>query len=384
MLKVENLSVSYGAHRALENVSIHVDKGEICVILGANGAGKTTLLKVIGGIVQPQSGAHISVDGQEIAGEKPNKIVERGIALVPEGRGIFGDLTVMENLELGAYGKQARKYKEDKLRQVLQLFPKLAERGSQIARTMSGGEQQMVAIGRALMSNPSILMLDEPSLGLSPLLSTELFKSLKQVRDTGVGILLVEQNAKQSLAIADRAYLMENSHITGQGRADIMANDPAVQKAYLGGAADKHAHRRLGEPEFKYDTQVRSPISEHAKAAQLAQRAAKIQKAHVETLRHGKMNGNATHVAVSEIKGEELIIMSSQAEDLSKKAAELASRASEVQTAFIIAQREAQLGKEKTGAPALAADKKSKPEKDKKSKKNKKSKKKKSKKKSGK
>ena len=237
MLEVRNLSVAYGAHRALEKVSIHVAAGEICVILGANGAGKSSLLKTIGGMVRSAPGAQILIDGNDITQAKPHKVVEAGLALVPEGRGIFGELTVAENLQLGAYGPQARDSEAERREEVLRLFPRLAERRNQIARTMSGGEQQMVAIGRALMSNPVILMLDEPSLGLSPLLTKDLFKSLRAVRETGVGILLVEQNAKQSLAIADRGYLIENGHITGEGTGAELAQDPAVQAAYLGGAA---------------------------------------------------------------------------------------------------------------------------------------------------
>ena len=239
MLEVRNLSVSYGAHRALENVSVNIAAGEICVILGANGAGKSSLLKAIGGMVRSAPGAQVLINGQDITQTKPHKVVEAGLALVPEGRGIFGDLTVSENLQLGAYGPQARDSEAMRREEVLRLFPRLAERRNQIARTMSGGEQQMVAIGRALMSNPVILMLDEPSLGLSPLLTKDLFKSLKAVRETGVGILLVEQNAKQSLAIADRGYLIENGHITGEGTGAELAQDPAVQAAYLGGAAAK-------------------------------------------------------------------------------------------------------------------------------------------------
>jgi branched-chain amino acid transport system ATP-binding protein len=271
MLEVRDLSVAYGAHRALENVSIRVAAGEICVILGANGAGKSSLLKAIGGMVRSAPGAQILIDGRDITQAKPHKVVEAGLALVPEGRGIFGELSVAENLQLGAYGPQARDSEAKRRDEVLRLFPRLGERRNQIARTMSGGEQQMVAIGRALMSNPVILMLDEPSLGLSPLLTKDLFKSLKAVRETGVGILLVEQNAKQSLAIADRGYLIENGHITGEGTGADLARDPAVQAAYLGAAVaakksqseaimrDEHrrfyvpagaANSAAGEPEY--------------------------------------------------------------------------------------------------------------------------------------
>src|SRR5690606_34079056 len=202
--------------------SLTVGKGEICVILGANGAGKSTLLKTIAGMVHAENGSTIVMNGKTITGMKPHRIVEEGIALVPEGRGIFGDLTVAENLQLGAFANRARRHEAETLKLIYSLFPKLAERRKQIARTMSGGEQQMVAIGRALMSKPDILMLDEPSLGLSPLLSQELFRSLAEVAKTGVGILLVEQNAKQSLRIAGRGYLIENGHVTGENTAQAL------------------------------------------------------------------------------------------------------------------------------------------------------------------
>ncbi|WP_137130802.1 ABC transporter ATP-binding protein [Rhizobium sp. FY34] len=235
MLEVKELSVSYGQHRALENAGLKVGRGEIVVILGANGAGKSTLLKAVSGICEGRVTGTVSMQGSDILGIAPHRIVEEGIALVPEGRGVFGDLSVAENLKLGAHASRAREDEAGNLQRVLQLFPKLHERRNQIVRTMSGGEQQMVAIGRAMMSSPALLTLDEPSLGLSPLLSKELFQALKLVRDTGIGILLVEQNAKQSLAIADRGYLIENGHIIHEGRAEDLRNDPAVQAAYLGG-----------------------------------------------------------------------------------------------------------------------------------------------------
>ena len=236
MLEARDLSVAYGAHRALDAVSLTVASGEIVVILGANGAGKSTLLKAIGGLVAVGAKSAIVFDGQDIARLKPHQIVETGLTLVPEGRGIFGDLSVTENLALGAFARRARDGAVTHRAEVLALFPRLAERLGQTARTLSGGEQQMVAIGRALMSAPRILMLDEPSLGLSPLLCTELFKALARVRDTGVGILLVEQNAKRSLAIADRGYILENGHIVGAGTAEALAADDTVRAAYLGGA----------------------------------------------------------------------------------------------------------------------------------------------------
>ena len=236
MLEVKNLSVRYGRHQALDHVSATVAKGEVCVILGANGAGKSSLLKAIAGTVRVEPGSEIVMNGKPITGMKAHLIVEEGIALVPEGRGIFGELTVAENLELGAFPNRARARERATLDQIFTLFPRLAERRSQIARTMSGGEQQMVAIGRALMSQPDILMLDEPSLGLSPVLTKELFRSLAKIAETGVGILLVEQNARQSLKIADRGYLIEVGRITGEGSAQSLMTDPAVVNAYLGGA----------------------------------------------------------------------------------------------------------------------------------------------------
>jgi branched-chain amino acid transport system ATP-binding protein len=239
MLELQKLAVTYGQHRALKGVDLTVAPGEIVVMLGANGAGKTSLLKAVAGLVRADAGSQVRLGGQVLSGQPPHAIVEAGLALVPEGRGIFGDLSVRENLLLGAFAHRARAEQQANLDRVLSLFPKLAERSAQQARTMSGGEQQMVAIGRALMSAPTILMLDEPSLGLSPLLCLELFKALQAVRGTGVGILLVEQNARQSLAIADRAYLLENGEIVGQGPAEQLARDPAVQAAYLGGAAAK-------------------------------------------------------------------------------------------------------------------------------------------------
>ena len=236
MLEVSGISVKYGAHRALEDAAVSVNAGEIVVILGANGAGKSSLLKAIAGTSEGNVHGKVQLDGADLQGLPAEVIVVRGIAFVPEGRGIFGDLTVAENLMLGAHATEARTHQGKNLARVYELFPKLKERATQISRTMSGGEQQMVAIGRAIMANPKYLMLDEPSLGLSPLLCKELFQNLSHIRDTGIGVLMVEQNAKQSLAISDRAYLLENGTITGEDTAQNMMNDPAVQAAYLGGA----------------------------------------------------------------------------------------------------------------------------------------------------
>jgi acyl-CoA reductase-like NAD-dependent aldehyde dehydrogenase/ABC-type branched-subunit amino acid transport system ATPase component len=234
MLEVARLSVSYGKHEALSGVELKIARGEIVAMLGANGAGKTTLLKAIAGLVQPWPGGRITLDGRNLAGLPPHAIVERGVALVPEGRGIFGELTVRENLLLGAYAERARAREQANLALVLGLFPRLQERIRQTVRTMSGGEQQMVAIARALMSSPDILLLDEPSLGLSPLLCGELFQNLTRIRDAGIGILLVEQNVRQSLTIADRGYLLETGRIVGHGEAAALKCDPAVLRAYLG------------------------------------------------------------------------------------------------------------------------------------------------------
>jgi branched-chain amino acid transport system ATP-binding protein len=234
MLEVKDLSVFYGRHRAVEGASVTVSTEEIVVMLGANGAGKSTFLRAIAGLTPAAKGSAVSIDGRDITASPPHEIVEAGIALVPEDRGVFADLSVRENLALGAFPQRARADEAANLERVLALFPRLAERRKQLVRTMSGGEQQMVAIGRAMMSAPAILLLDEPSLGLSPLLCGELFRSLAQVKETGVGILLVEQNARQGLAIADRGYLLDNGRITGADTAEALAQDEAVQKAYLG------------------------------------------------------------------------------------------------------------------------------------------------------
>lgn len=206
-------------------------------MLGANGAGKSTLLKALGAMIRFHEGARITLAGTELTRLAPHEVVEAGLALVPEGRGVFVDLTVRENLLLGAFPRRGRAHETQNLDRVLDLFPRLGERLKQAVRTMSGGEQQMVALGRALMSSPIILLLDEPSLGLAPRVCRELFLALTQVRASGVGVLLVEQNARQSLAISDRAYLMENGRIVGHGAASELAQDPIVKRAYLGAAA---------------------------------------------------------------------------------------------------------------------------------------------------
>jgi len=311
MLECRGLSVSYGQHRALDDVAIRIAPGEIVVILGANGAGKSTLLQAIAGLVPAAEAGDVLMDGRSIKNFPPHVIVEAGLALVPEGRRIFGDLTVLENLILGAYAGRARQSETEHLERVLALFPRLAERRRQIARTMSGGEQQMVAIGRAMMSAPAILMLDEPSLGLSPILCGELFKALAEIRKTGAGILLVEQNARQALAIADRGYLLENGRIVGEGTAASLAQDPAVQKAYLGGAAGVtggRAERAAPGPLPQTVERPAAPVPVVTAAPQearradellpvtiddLVRRAASIQSAHVDATRAARSSTRA-------------------------------------------------------------------------------------------
>ncbi len=234
MLRLENVSVAYGKHEALHGVSLDMPAGRTTVILGANGAGKTTLLKTIAGLVRAQPGSRIMFEDRPIEQEPPHRIVAAGIALVPEGRRLFGDLTVLENLKLGAYTEHARANEDYQLEKQLATFPRLAERRNQLAKTMSGGEQQMLAIGRALMSEPKMLLLDEPSLGLSPRLIKELFATLRTITRGGQAIVLVEQNAHQSLQLADLVHVLENGRIHSSGTAEEMRKDSAIAQAYLG------------------------------------------------------------------------------------------------------------------------------------------------------
>jgi branched-chain amino acid transport system ATP-binding protein len=234
MLEVDGLSLSYGKHEALSGVSLRLGAGETVAILGSNGAGKTSLLKAMMGLVRPRSGT-VSYDGKPITGLPPHQIVELGIALVPEGRRLLGPLTVQENLMLGAYAARARGREAKTLEYVFELFPRLKERSGQVVRTMSGGEQQMVAVGRALMANPRVLLLDEPSLGLAPRLVQDLFAVLSRVaRDANISVLLVEQNARRALAMSNRAYLLANGRIAGEGEASALYRDPVVARSYLG------------------------------------------------------------------------------------------------------------------------------------------------------
>jgi ABC-type branched-subunit amino acid transport system ATPase component len=234
MLEVENLSVAYGKHEALRGVALSVELGRTVVILGANGAGKTTLLNSIAGIIRARPGARIAVDGEEIQDEPAHRIVERGVALVPEGRRLFGEMTVMENLRMGAYAQRARRDEAAGLDRMLTAFPRLSERRHQIARTMSGGEQQMLAIARALMSCPRLLLLDEPSLGLSPRLAKELFATLARLASEGQSILLVEQAAHLSLRLADWVYVLENGRIAKSAAPGTIRDDDSLRKSYLG------------------------------------------------------------------------------------------------------------------------------------------------------
>lgn len=236
MLEVDNLSLSYGKHRALSEVNLNVESGSISVILGANGAGKSSLLKAIVGIHQPDADASIHFDGVNLREQKPFKLVELGIALVPEGRGGFEQLTVRENLLLGSNPKRARASEGENLAFVLEVFPKLEERMKQIVGTMSGGEQQMVAVARALMSAPKLLMLDEPSLGLAPIMAKSLFAALAKIKTHGISMLIVEQNVEATLKLADYGYLLEAGRIVGQGDSKKLRNDPNIKKAFLGAA----------------------------------------------------------------------------------------------------------------------------------------------------
>jgi branched-chain amino acid transport system ATP-binding protein len=239
MLRLERISVAYGKHEALHDVTLDVPAGRTTVILGANGAGKTTLLKTVGGLVRPRPGGRILFQGRPIESEPPHRLVAAGIALVPEGRRLFGDMTVIDNLRMGAYTPHARPGEARRLDKQLALFPILEQRRSQIAKTMSGGEQQMLAIARALMSEPKLLLLDEPSLGLSPRLVKELFAALRTITSQGQSVVLVEQNVRQSLRLADLVYVLENGHIVRSGVADDIEKDAAIQKAYLGLASQR-------------------------------------------------------------------------------------------------------------------------------------------------
>jgi ABC-type branched-subunit amino acid transport system ATPase component len=234
MIEAQNLSVSYGRHVALADISIKIERGTITVVLGANGAGKTTLVRVLAGLVPPTAG-RILLDGRDITAEPPHRRVALRLSTVPQDRGLFPDMSVEDNLALGGFVARGAREVADRCAAVYRLFPRLAERRKQAAETMSGGEQQMLAIGRALMAKPAYLLLDEPSLGLSPVLVSELFRTVRKIADRGVGVLLVEQNALQSLKIGERAYLVETGRIIDEGPASGLRYDAAVIETYLGG-----------------------------------------------------------------------------------------------------------------------------------------------------
>lgn len=233
MLQVSNVNTFYGKAQALWDVCLRVDEGEIVALVGANGAGKTTLLNTICGLLRPASGS-VEYLGKRIDGLAPHSIVAMGISHIPEGRKLFTQMSVAENLEMGAYGGEAWKQKEETLRQVYELFPDLKERQSQSASTLSGGEQQMVAMGRGLMSRPRLCLFDEPSYGLAPMLVAEIFRIIQSLRDQGMTILLVEQNVRQSLEIADRACVLENGRVALEGSCQDLLKEELVKKAYLG------------------------------------------------------------------------------------------------------------------------------------------------------
>ena len=233
LLEIKDLEVNYGVIKAIKGVSFDVNEGEIIALIGANGAGKTTILHTIPGLIQAKKGS-IVFDGKELTKTPPHKIVSMGMAHVPEGRRIFQQLSVLENLKLGAYTRKDKSEIASTLKMVYERFPRLEERKNQVAGTLSGGEQQMLAMGRALMSKPRIILMDEPSMGLSPLLVSEIFDIIKVINESGTTVLLVEQNAKKALSIADRAYVLETGKITLSGDAKDLINDESVKKAYLG------------------------------------------------------------------------------------------------------------------------------------------------------
>ena len=233
LLKVENLEVYYGVIKALKGISFHVNKGEIVSLIGANGAGKTTTLHTITGLIRPKHGSVI-YDGKELTKIAPHKIVSLGLSHVPEGRRIFADLSVYDNLLLGAYTQKDKKKIAADMERVFAQFPRLEERRKQMAGTLSGGEQQMLAMGRALLSDPEMIVMDEPSMGLSPLLVSEIFEIIKSFKKAGKTVLLVEQNAKKAMSVSDRVYVLETGAIKMSGNASDLINDPNIKKAYLG------------------------------------------------------------------------------------------------------------------------------------------------------
>jgi branched-chain amino acid transport system ATP-binding protein len=234
MLEVNNLHVYYGSIHALKGITFHVDEGEVVALIGANGAGKSTTLSTISGLLQPREG-NVKFRGEDITLTPAEQTVQKGVVQVPEGRKIFATLTVMENLEMGAYTQRDKNQFKRDLEYVFELFPRLKERQKQLGGTFSGGEQQMLAMARALMSHPTMLLLDEPSMGLSPILVEQIFDIIQGINKQGTSILLVEQNAQMALSIADRAYVLETGEINLEGSAEEVLNNPSVIEAYLGG-----------------------------------------------------------------------------------------------------------------------------------------------------
>ena len=233
MLEVKDLHVHYGVIEAIKGIDFEVNKGEVIALIGANGAGKTTILHTVTGLIQPTKGT-ITFEGKDITKVPAHKIVSMGMAHVPEGRRVFAELSVYENLKMGAYTRKDKKEIEESLANVYKRFPRLEERKNQMAGTLSGGEQQMLAMGRALMSKPKIILMDEPSMGLSPIFVNEIFDIIKSVSASGTTVLLVEQNAKKALSIADRAYVLETGKIVLSGKASDLLNNDSIKKAYLG------------------------------------------------------------------------------------------------------------------------------------------------------
>ena len=233
MLEIKDLEGYYGVIQAIKGISFEVNKGEVIALIGANGAGKTTILHTITGLLSPKKGS-VMYEGTDITKIPAHKIVSLGMAHVPEGRRVFADLSVYENLKMGAYTRKDKNEVEETLERVYERFPRLKERKNQMAGTLSGGEQQMLAMGRALMSKPKIILMDEPSMGLSPILVNEIFDIIQEVSKSGTTVLLVEQNAKKALSIADRAYVLETGKIVLEGKAEDLLNDDSIKKAYLG------------------------------------------------------------------------------------------------------------------------------------------------------
>ncbi|HIW84208.1 MAG TPA: ABC transporter ATP-binding protein [Candidatus Dorea gallistercoris] len=233
MLTIKDLEVYYGVIQAIKGVSFEVNQGEVIALIGANGAGKTTILHTITGLIAPKNGS-VLFEGKELTKMPAHKIVSLGMAHVPEGRRVFSDLSVYENLRMGAYTRRDKNEIEQTLEKVYERFPRLKERRNQMAGTLSGGEQQMLAMGRALMSKPKIILMDEPSMGLSPIMVNEIFSIIQEVSDGGTTVLLVEQNAKKALAIADRGYVLETGNIVLEGKASDLLDNDSIKKAYLG------------------------------------------------------------------------------------------------------------------------------------------------------